>query len=217
MEKKHNNDSFPQQLTDSFQKMATFSLEAIQPMVENMAENMSGFNRSLFESGMATLNSLGGGSKAKSKCCTPDESCPPHCIAFITRQAMAGEKILVPFTVTNTCNSQKTYRVGVRELKDLDGNLAPAQPQLNKSGVILDPGRSERVIMSLDVSQFNNGNSYKTEIVIRENEINQNICFTLNVTDHPQTDVSPFDEKKYKLKWQDWQSHFYCEPQKVRK
>lgn len=216
MKNNQNDNSLPQQLTDSFQKMATISMEAMQPLVENMAENMSNINRTFSESGLPTLNILGGGSTAKSKCCAPEQSCPPHCIAIISRQAMAGESILVPFTMTNSCNSQRTYRLGVRELKDLDGNMAPAQPHLNKSEITLEPGRSERVVMKLDLAQFSNGNSYEAEIVIREKEINQNICFTLNVTDHSQTDVSPYDEKKYKLKWQDWQSHFYCEPKQKR-
>lgn len=218
MKNDQSNKSLPQVLTDNFQKMANISMEAFQPVVETFSENMAHFNKTFSESGLPTLNLLGGASSSpkKGNCCPPEHACPPHCIAYISRQAMAGERVLVPFSITNSCQSQKKYRVGVRELKDLDGNMAPAQPELNKMELTLDPGRSERVILSLDLGQFKNGNSYETEIVVREREINQNICFALNVNDHPSTEVAPYDEKKYKLKWQDWQSHFYCEPREKR-
>ena len=40
MGKSQSDNSLPQLLTDSFQKMATISMEAMQPLVENMVENM---------------------------------------------------------------------------------------------------------------------------------------------------------------------------------
>ena len=209
-----SDTSLPQMLTDNFQKMANVSIEAMQPLVENMVESLSNFNKNISKSGLPTLNILGTGNK--SKCCPPEETCPPHCIASISRQAMAGERIIVPFVITNNCNAQKTYRIGLRELKDADGNLAPSQPNLNKDQVTLEPGRSERVLMTLDLGNYSNGTSYEAEIVIREREINQNVCFTLRVNDHTLTSVSPLDEKKFKLKWQSWQSHFYCEPRPNR-
>ncbi|QAA82692.1 hypothetical protein EI546_13615 [Aequorivita sp. H23M31] len=212
MRKVQSDTSLPQMLTDNFQKMANISLEAMQPLVENMTENLSNLNKTFSESGLPVLNILGAGKK--SKCCPPEEICPPHCIATINKQAMAGERIIVPIVVTNNCNSQKTYRVGIRELKDVDGNAAPAQPQLNKTQIQLEPGRSERILMTLDLANFPNGSIYETEVVLREREINQNICFTLHVNDNNFTEVTPYDEKKFKLKWQDWQSHFYCEPPK---
>ena len=189
-------------------------MEAMQPLVENMVENMSNFNKNMSAGSLPTFNILGSGKN--SKCCPPEENCPPHCIASIDKQAMAGERIMVTIMVTNNCSTEKTYRLGVRELKDADGNLASAQPALNRNSLRLDPGSSERIFMSLDLGNFNNGTTYKTEIVLREKEINQNICFTLNVNDNDQTEVFPNDERKYKLKWQDWQSHFYCEPQRNR-
>ena len=122
---------------------------------------------------------------------------------------------MVPFLVKNTCNETKTYRVGVRELKDQDGKPAPFQPQLNKHSVTLEPGRSERVVMLLDLSDFANGSTYTTEIVLRENEINQNICFTLKIdNDQNLVTAQPQNEKQYQLRWQSWQSHYYCEPKK---
>ncbi|MBC7874806.1 MAG: hypothetical protein H7Y01_12465, partial [Ferruginibacter sp.] len=126
---------------------------------------------------------------------------------------------IVPFMVKNTCSHAKTYRIGVRELIDADGRPAPSQPILNKQTITLQPGRSERVLMQIDLDKFENGSSHSTEIVIRENEINQNICFTLKVNNDCQQVVTaePQDEKKYKLRWQSWQSHYYCEPKKDRK
>lgn len=214
MTNNQSDNSLPQMLTDNFQKMTTVSMEAMQPLMENMVENMSNFNKTISDSGLPTLNIFGSGKK--SKCCPPEETCPPHCIATINRQAMAGERIIVPIIVSNKCNTQKTYRVGVRELMDVEGNLAPSQPVLNKTSLTIEPGRSERVLMTLDLANYNNGSSYKAEVVIREREINQNVCFTLNVNDNNGTEVSPLDEKKFKLKWQSWQSHFYCEPRPNR-
>lgn len=212
MRKAQSDTSLPQMLTENFQKLTNISLEAMQPLVENMTESLFSLNKTFSDSGLPILNILS--PAKKSKCCPPEATCPPHCIAAINRQAMVGERIIVPIVVTNDCNSQKTYRVGIRELKDGDGNLAPSQPQLNKNQLVLDPGRSERILMTLDLGNFSNGTSYETEVVLREREINQNICFTLKVNDNNYTEVKPYDEKKYKLKWQDWQSHFYCEPHK---
>lgn len=212
MRKTKSETSLPQMLVENIQKMTSVSLEAVQPMVENMTENLFTLNRTFSEKGLPALNVFPSGKK--SNCCPPEEKCPPHCIASIHRQAMAGERILVPIVVTNNCSSQKEYRLGVRELLDVDGNIAPAQPTLNKDHITLEPGRSERILLTLDLSNFNNGSSYQTEIVLREREINQNICFSLNVEDHDFNAVTPYDENRYKLKWQNWQSHFYCEPSK---
>ncbi len=214
MNNKQGDNSLPLQLADNFQKMATVSLEAMQPILKNMAENMGTLNKTMVTNGIPVLNILGSGKK--SKCCPPEETCPPHCIDSINRQAMAGERLIEAIIVTNNCSTEKTYRVGVRELKNLDGSPAPSQPVMDKSSITLAPGRSERVLMTLDLTNFNNGSTYEAEIVIRERDINQNICFTLKVNENDPTEVSPQNEKKYKLKWQDWQSHFYCEPQGKR-
>lgn len=208
----NQNNSISKALSDSFQQMANISMEAMQPIVENMAENISNINKAVIEGGIPSINILGQ-KKGQSKCCPPEETCPPHCIAAITREGMVGERIIIPFKVKNSCNSQKTYRVGARELKDTDGNIAPDQPHLNKQSVTLEPGRSERILISLDLGKFKNG-TYEAEIVLREKDINQNICLKIIVNDGNPVEVTPYDEKTYKRKWLNWQSHFYCEPQR---
>lgn len=145
--------------------------------------------------------------------CPPKETCPPKYLGRIHRQAMKSEIIIIPFTVKNTCSITKTYRIGIRELKDLDGNLAPEQPVLKKRKVILAPNQSERIFMEINLAEFNDTN-YQAEIVIRENEYNQNILFTLSVQDYDAAVFSPIDEAKYKRKWQSWKSHFYCDSPK---
>lgn len=129
---------------------------------------------------------------------------------------MEGERIITAFTVTNDCSQTKSYRIGVRELKDENGNASPSQPTLNKNIVTIDPGRSEQVLMTLDLANFKTGSTYTTEIVLREKEINQNVCFTVIVENNSDTIVIPQDEKKYKLRWQSWKDHYYCERPSAR-
>ena len=118
--------------------------------------------------------------------------------------------------VKNKCGGTKHYRIGVRDLKNVDGSMAPSQPILNKHDVTLDAGQSEMVLMSIDLLQVPNGNTYNAEIVLREKDINQNICFKLIVDGNSNVPVAePLDEKKYLLRWQSWKSHFYCEPKKL--
>jgi hypothetical protein len=185
--------------------------------MEGMMSNMNTVNRSVkdIQSSGISFPSL---YKETCQCCPPEPECPPHCIATINRVAAQGERILVPFMIKNSSKQAKTYRIGVRELKDQDGKLAPAQPQLNKTSVTLDAGRSERVVMMIDLSQFDNGLGFATEIVIREKDINQNICFNLKIdNDHQLVTATPKDEQNYKKRWQSWQSHYYCDvPDKKR-
>jgi hypothetical protein len=192
-------------LTDSMQQLTGLSFSAFKPIMENATGNLSTLTQSL-----SNFKLQG------DDCCRPKNECPPHCIAAIHRQAMPGERILVPFSIKNTCSTVKTWRVGVRELKDADGTMAPEQPVLNKQSVTLEPGRSERVVMMIDLAKFTNGKTYSTEIVLREKDINQNICFTLVVDDSADiVVVSPQNEKKYNLHWQGWETHFYCEKPKA--
>lgn len=207
---KNNTSQIQQTIVDNFQRLAQMSLETMKPLMENMFENISSANKTILDGKIPNFN-LGFQSKENSKCSIPDEKCPPHCIDYISREAMAGERIVVPFLIKNDCNTVKTYRVGVRELKDDDGKLAPSQPILNKASVTIESGRNERVLMSIDLESFLN-TTYTTEIVLRENDINQNICFNLYVNTSHQKTITPNDEKKLKLKWLNWQSHFYCEP-----
>ena len=203
-----------QVLTDSIQNMANLSLSSVKPLLDGMINNFSAINKSVLKGGIPAIK-IPQIKMQGSDCCPPETTCPPHCLTSINRCAMQGERIIVPFLVKNTCSHAKTYRIGVRELKNEDGQLAPSQPKLNKQAVTLEPGRSERVLMMIDLEKFSNGSVYTTEIVLREHEINQNICFTLMVDGDCNTAVAePQDEKKYQLRWQNWQSHYYCEPQK---
>ncbi|MEP6465279.1 MAG: hypothetical protein ABJB05_03195 [Parafilimonas sp.] len=210
MESKSKNTADLQKtLTDNFQQLTNLSLSALKPMMEGMINNMSSISNSILKNGLPTIQIPKIG---ESNCdCPPEETCPPHCIAAITRYAMQGERIITSFTVQNDCNQTKTWRIGVRDLKDENGALAPAQPILNKNFVTLDAGRSEQVLVSLDLGNFNNGSTYTTEIVLREKEINQNICFTLIVDNSGSTLVTPLDEQQYLLRWQSWKDHYYCE------
>jgi len=211
MENKQTGASIQQVLTDSIQQMANLSLGSMKPLMEGMVSNLSSINKSVQEGGLPAIKIP----RLKSQCdncCPPEPSCPPHCIASIHRCAMQGERIVVPFVVKNTCSHAKTWRIGVRELKNEDGQVAPSQPQLSKQSVTLEPGRSERVLMQIDLGNFTNGAVYTTEIVLREKDVNQNICFTLTMDDCNATVAEPKDEKKYRLRWQGWQSHYYCEP-----
>lgn len=198
-----------QNLFKSLQQITDLSFSTVQPIMESVIDNVSRINNSVADLGIPTLNILSNKSK---DCCTPKRECPPFCIATITRHASANERIVVPILITNKCSSTKTYRIGVRELKNNDGKAAINQPSLNKSSVTLEPNRSESVLMTIDLNATQTNEIYSTEIVVREREINQNICFKLYIDNANQTEVIPNDEKKYKLKWLDWQSHFYCEP-----
>lgn len=212
MQKRNDPSDLQQTIIDSYKRMADLSLGAMTPFFEGMVENMSTINKSVVERGIPSLAFPAFNTKS-STCCPPETECPPHCIANITRHAAEGERIVVPFLVRNRCGSEKTYRIGVRELKDENGNTAPSQPALNKQSVTLPPGSGERVEMVVDLKSFKSGSVYSAEIVLREKDINQNICFKLVVTGSSEIEeVSPHDEKKYKLKWQSWRSHYYCEP-----
>lgn len=216
MEKRNDITELQQTFMDSYKRMADLSLNTMKPLMEGVAENISTINKTMSESGFPNLTIPAVNPKS-STCCPPETECPPHCIANMTRHAEQGERIVVSFLVRNSCSTEKTYRIGVRELKDEDGNMAPSQPVLNKQSVTLAPGSRERVTMVIDLKSFKSGSVYSAEIVLREKDINQNICFRLVVKGHSNLDeVSPYDEKKYKLKWQDWRSHYYCEPSKQR-
>jgi hypothetical protein len=192
--------------------LSDLSISAMKTTVENSTRSFEAMNRIASDVGLRNLN-LPGMSEWESECCPPKQKCPPHCILEIFRNAYPGEVIVVPFMVKNTCQTYKTYKVGVRELKNINGSPAPTQPQLDKQQVSLAPGQSELVKMYLDVRTYNPGESFATEIVIREKEYNQNICFNLSMKGFGDAPVArPMDEKKYKLKWLSWRSHFYCEP-----
>lgn len=210
--KSDNSANLPQMIADNLQKLTEVSISAMQPVIEGMIGNISALGKSVL-AGDSPLMKIPVLKFQGDDCCAPKNTCPPHCILSISRNAQAGERIIVPFFIKNTCSHEKTFRIGVRELKDSDGNMAPAQPTLNKSLVTLQPAQSERVMMTIDLANFADGVTYATEIVLREKDINQNICFTLTTNGDKNLPVAaPLDEQKYHLRWQDWKSHFYCEP-----
>lgn len=210
-----NNNLDVQAITKGLQQLADISIASLKSSLENSMRNMDEVNTIVGNMGLGSATSK----KAKQDdcgCCPPKEECPPNCLVHISRHAYEGERIIVPFMVKNKCNTPKHYRVGVRELKADNGNAAPSQPLLNKTEVTLDPGGSEMVLMGIDLSNFSTGHTYSTEIVIREKDINQNICFRLYVDGYSNVPVAePLDENKYRVHWQGWQSHFYCEPVKA--
>lgn len=211
----NNRASLQRSLAGNMQQITRLSLNAFKPVMEGMINNMSAMSNSILNTGIPQFK-IPFLNPDNCECCPPKETCPPHCIASITKYAMEGERIITAFTVTNDCSQTKSYRIGVRELKDENGNASPSQPTLNKNIVTIDPGRSEQVLMTLDLANFKTGSTYTTEIVLREKEINQNVCFTVIVENNSDTIVIPQDEKKYKLRWQSWKDHYYCERPSAR-
>ncbi len=149
-------------------------------------------------------------------CCPPSCDCPPQCLLTLTHSAYPGERVVVPFAIKNTCGAAKTYQVGVRPLMDQFGETAPTAATLNKEQVTLNPGQSVTILMTIDLAnEERTGISYQTDIVIRESEVNQNICFTLYLKAYSDIPVAkPLDESHYLNHFQSWQSHFYCEKPK---
>jgi hypothetical protein len=205
-----------QNFAKGLQMLTDMSMATIKSAMENSTKTADGLNKVIANTGLLnfTIPDIFGTNKTKD-CCVPQDECPPHCILQIQRHAVSGERIIVPFVIKNTCSAQKNYKVGIRELKNIDGTLAPDQPKLNKNAVSLQPGAEEMVLMEIDLANFNAGTTYNAEIVIREKDINQNICFTLVVDGINNAPVAkPQDEKKYNLRWQSWKNHYYCEPPK---
>ncbi|MEO7962111.1 MAG: hypothetical protein ABIR19_11220, partial [Ginsengibacter sp.] len=148
-------------MSDNIQQLTNLSISTLKPMMEGLINNISAINNSVIKKGLPNIN-LPKITSGNCNCCPPEETCPSHCIAAITRRAMAGEKIIESFMIKNDCNQTKTYRIGVRQLDDETGNSAPSQPVLNKSTVTLEPGRSEEVLVTVDLANFKNGSTYTT-------------------------------------------------------
>ena len=117
-------------ITDGLQKIASMSMDTVKSSVEIASKNMSEVNKAMTSVGLGkfTLPSLG--KKDNCDCCPPKEECPPHCLVTITRNASAGERIIVPFIVKNKCGGTRQYRIGVRELKNIDGRSPPTNYSL---------------------------------------------------------------------------------------
>ena len=175
---------------------------------DNVNNNMQWFTelRNVFGAGIGQLKN------DDCSACPPECDCPPQCILRITRDANPGEIIVVPFKVKNILQSAKMYRIGVRPFYDNDGNLLPNQPILNKTNLNLQPGQSMLVEMRIDLTTGYVADSYSTEIVIREKDVNQNICFTLHLTSNTFVpEAHPLNEQSYFIHFQDWKSHYYCD------
>jgi hypothetical protein len=211
-------------LTEPLQRVAELSAKGLQSYMDMAADNIATLGKSMpkmnlreLPMDMFNLGNMLNAPKKNDTCCPPKQECPPHCIAQITRHAYPRERIIVPITVKNTCTTAKTYRVGVRDLVSLNGATAPAQPSIQPQQITLQPGSSQTVLMAIDLAQFQAGQTYETEVVLRENDYNQNVCFRLVVDGYGDAPVAePVDEQKYRLRWQSWQSHFYCTPKREK-
>lgn len=202
-------------ITGGLQKMADISLETFKFSVQNTLKNVNELKNTIssIDPGIFKLPLT---KKYNCDCCPPVAECQPEYLLKINRIASSGERVVVRFVVKNEGNETRTYRIGIRALKSIEGSAAPSQPVLNKNNITLDAGSAEVILMTLDLERFQNGENYNTEIVIREREINQNIYFSILIDNNSLPVAKPLDEKKYLLHWQSWKSHFYCEtPLKV--
>jgi hypothetical protein len=196
-------------LNDVTQGVKRISDATVRLLQDNLNANLQWFTE------MQNVLGTGIALPKKDDCgaCPPACDCPPQCILNISRDANLGEVILVPFKVKNSQQSAKVYRVGVRPFYDNDGNVLPNQPSLSKTVLNLQPGQSMQVEIKIDLtSGYVAGSSYATEIVLREKEVNQNICFTLNITTNAFIpEAQPLNEQCYFSHFQDWKSHYYCD------
>jgi hypothetical protein len=207
----HNKSQSFDSFTKSLSDLADISTASIKSFIEGNIRTLDSVKDIIGGIGIRGLHkdSCGCG------CCPPRQECPQDCLVSIKRIAYAGEKIIVPFKVKNSSHIQKHYRIGMRPLKEDNGNAAPSQPVLNKTEVTLEPNQSELVLMGINLANFQTGHTYRANIVVRENEINQNICFTLIVSSYFDVpEAKPWDERKYSSHFQCWQSHFYCDSPK---
>ncbi|MEO8414210.1 MAG: hypothetical protein ABI472_11155 [Ginsengibacter sp.] len=191
------------------QSVQRFTDVTTQMVLNNINNNLQWFNE------MQNMFGLSPDQIKKDDCeaCPPTCDCPPQCMLSVTRDANPGETIIVPFKVKNTLQTSKVYQVGVRPIYDDDGNALINQPVLNKTALTLQPGQSLLVEMKIYLGdEYVAGNSYSTEIVIREKDVNQNICFTLHITSHNFIpEAHPLHEQSYFTHFQDWKSHYYCD------
>ena len=181
---------------------------------------MEGMMRTSLESTRHFASMAMGTAEAKSSkvpCCPPDIECPPHCLMTLYRKARAGEVIVELFAIKNCCGKRKTYRLGARPLLDPDGNAVDAGVELDKSQVDLDQGRSVVVRARVDTSGLQPGTRYTADIVMREQEVNQNVCFVLDIEPEREIpEVCPKEEAWYFNRFHSWESHYYCEKPRSR-
>lgn len=147
-------------------------------------------------------------------CCPPEWDCPPHCLATISRTVHTGEVVMIPFYLKNPCSQPKTYRIGLRPLLDPEGKTYENVLQLDKTSVTMQPGQAAVVRVRADLTRgLQTGKCYTAEIVVREKEVNQNICLQLCVDDYQDLPVVHLrEEADYLYHFQSWDRHFYCTP-----
>jgi hypothetical protein len=152
-------------------------------------------------------------------CCPPVEHCPPACLLLLTRRAVPGEVILVPFRIHNGTGAVKSYAVGLRPMMNDQQQPAPTQPSLDKTHVTIQPGQSVALDMRIDLSVagYHAGQQYEATIVVREKDINQNICFRLVLDAASAPTATPCDERDLKSHFVGWQYHFYCDERDTKR
>lgn len=198
-------------LSKGILQLADMSFNSMKKVIEGNANTIENIGMALGKIRIPGLSK----SKEDCDCCAPKEKCPPGCLLNITRTGYEGERIVVYFKIKNKHYVNKSYRIGVRPLKDENGHTPLQQPVLNKTAVTLTPGESQSVALTIDLRDYLAGHVYKADIVIQENgkNINQNICFTLLVKSYDNIpEAQPRDVQKPMMHFQNWQTHFYCEP-----
>ncbi len=198
-------------IVDSLQKLSRIMVEAAEESITNTI-NMGGRLGEAVDTVRRLTPTTTVGKTRPVPCCPPVDECPPQCLLEITRHAYAGEVILVPFRIRNNSGQARTYQIGVRPLVDENLNPAPRQPTLDKTSATIQSGQSVVVEIRIDLTNgFGTGRQYEATIVIREHEINQNVCFRLIIDPLRAPEVEPYDEKDLKKHFLSWHYHFYCE------
>jgi hypothetical protein len=204
-------------LSSSARRLGTIGVR----LIEDSIANTSTMARRLGELAEVTRSVTGSRTAGRTKtvpCCPPIEECPPQCLTEITRHAHAGEVVLVAIRINNPFGEAKTWQVGLRPLVDEHQKPAPSQPTLDKTSVTVPPSQSVVVEMRIDLTQgYHAGSSYEATIVIREKEVNQNVCFTLVLDPLRPEDVTPWDEQDLKRHFLSWHHHFYCDGNGARR
>jgi hypothetical protein len=199
------------------------SLKQAQRVTSEMVSDLATGSRRM-GSQLTTLGDVlapaarGAATSKRTACCPPELLCPPDCMLTITRRAHPGEISLVPFKIRNPSGRSRTYKIGLRPLKDEYGKSAPSQPTLDRTSLQLAPREAGLVEMRLDLtSGYKMGQTFQTDIVVREEKYNQNICFTLHLEPFANVPIAePIEEERLDVHFVSWDKHFYCDPHERR-
>lgn len=202
----------PRILGNSARQLGSIGARILEDSMASTATTLRRLGEMAETTRSAARSAPAGGRVLTVPCCPPVEECPPQCLAEITRRAHAGEVVLVPFRIHNRSGAVKTWQVGLRPLVDQNQNPAPSQPTLDKTTVTVPPSQSVVVEMRIDLTEgYQAGTAYEATIVIREKEINQNVCFRLILDPLHAQEVVPYDEEDLKTHFLSWHYHFYCD------